>query len=40
MALAGYRINGINVGNPARDIKRFKNIRAEAYRALREWIKR
>lgn len=38
--LAGKRVNGVNVGNPARDSKRFKNIRAEAYWALREWIKR
>lgn len=40
MALAGQRVNWVNVGNKARDSKRFKNIRAEAYRGLREWIKR
>jgi len=38
--MAGKRVVGINVGNPARDNKRFKNIRAEAYWNLRERIKR
>jgi len=39
-AMAGKRVVGINVGNSARDNKRFKNIRAEAYWNLRERIKR
>jgi len=38
--LAGIRCNGVNVWDKARDSKRFKNIRAEAYRTLREWCKK
>lgn len=38
LAFARVRANAINVGNPANDKKRFKNIRAEAYWNLREWI--
>lgn len=40
LALAGVRANALNVWNPARDSKRFKNIRAEAYRAIRERCKK
>lgn len=38
--LAGKRIRAVNVGDQARDSKRFKNIRAEAYWNLREWLKK
>lgn len=37
IALAGVRVNAVNVWQPARDRKRFINARAEAYRRLREW---
>ncbi len=40
LALSRIRANALNVWNPAREKKRFKNIRAEAYWNLREWIKR
>jgi hypothetical protein len=40
LAMARVRANALNVWNPARDKKRFKNIRAEAYWELREWCKR
>ena len=38
--MSRIRANALNVGNPARDSKRFKNIRAEAYWALRERLKK
>lgn len=38
MALAGVRVNAVNVWQPAYDKKRFINARAEAYWRVREWL--
>ena len=33
-------VRGVNVGQPALEVSRFVNIRAEAYWRMREWIKK
>jgi len=38
MAMAGYRINSVNVGEQANDSERYINKRAESFWRLREWI--
>lgn len=38
MAIEGYRINGINVGDKAFD-DRYVNLRAEAYWKIKEWVR-
>ena len=35
----GYNVNGVGVGENGDDVEHFKNIRAEAYWKIREWIK-
>lgn len=39
LAIEGYRINGINVGDQAYDRVRFSNLRAEIYWKLKEWVR-
>jgi len=34
-----YNVNGVNVGATAEDDEHFKNLRAEAYWQIRDWIK-
>ncbi|MCX6822231.1 MAG: hypothetical protein NTW30_05655 [Candidatus Aenigmarchaeota archaeon] len=38
MAIEGYRVNGINVGDKAYD-ERFVNLRAEVYWKIKEWVR-
>lgn len=38
MAIEGYRINGVNVGDKAYD-DRYANLRAEIYWKIKEWIR-
>lgn len=39
LAIAGKRVNGVNVGDKAEDDTRYINRRAEVYWRLREWVK-
>lgn len=40
LAIAGKRVNGVNVGDKAEDDERFLNLRAEAYYRLKEWLRK
>lgn len=40
IALEGKDVNGVNVGRPAKDPDKYINIRAEAYWALKQWIRK
>ena len=39
MAIAGVRVNGINVGDKPYDDERFTNLRSEGYWKMKEWVR-
>ena len=40
LALGGYSVNSVNVGDKPLDEERFMNLRAESYWRIREWLKK